>query len=143
VEPASSTIIDWRKFSDGDKLCKQLKDIEKKEYDHAQQEDWRKELTNVLLPGAESTTLHKWEKYSYNDTPQDEFNKRYEDFISKANWNFNPTTAPMFANRPHMRQTKEHSSDSDTCVMEPGPLNPVELDGTAYPRAILPNILQS
>jgi hypothetical protein len=41
VEPAKTTIVDWRKFSDGDKLCKQLKDIEKREHDDVAHEDWR------------------------------------------------------------------------------------------------------
>jgi hypothetical protein len=50
VESASSTVVDWRKFSDGDKLCKQLKDIEKKEDGQARQDGWRDEILEGMMP---------------------------------------------------------------------------------------------
>jgi hypothetical protein len=132
VEPANSTIVDWRKFSDGDKLCKQLKDIEKREHSHAEHEDWREELKNALLSETENKIPYKWQKCAYNTQ---QFDETYDNFTARANWNFDRSKAPVFSNLAHTHATKENKPENDAYVMEPRPLDPAKLDGTAYARS--------
>jgi hypothetical protein len=115
-------------------LCKQLKDIEKREHNHAMHEDWRDELKNTLLSGAENKMPYKWQKCSYN-TRQAEFDEKYDNFTARANWNFDRSRAPVFSNLAHTHATKENKSENDAYVMEPRPLDPAKLDGTAYARS--------
>jgi hypothetical protein len=134
VEPAKTTIVDWRKFSDGDKLCKQLKDIEKREHDDVVHDTWRDELKNALRSGAEDKVPYKWEKCQYN-TAYAEFDAKYDNYIARANWNFDRSKAPVFSNSAHTYATKGDRTDNDAHVIEPRPMDPAKLDGTAYARS--------
>jgi transposase InsO family protein len=106
-----------------------------KKHSDAQQDDWRHELTSALLAGAESNASDKWQKCSYDDDTRTKFDKQYDHFITQASWNFNRTSAPTFSKRPQTCLAKADSSENEECVMELQPLDPAELDGTAYARS--------
>jgi hypothetical protein len=129
---------DWRKNSDGHTMAKNLKHIERQEAfqrttgmrSAKQQEDWRKQLEEAMAQGDD--TGHKVRHYKVNTYDATPVHFTYDDFTTKASWNFGRKGRPIFRD---YGTTSTSPVDTQPFIIDHQPLSPATLDGTAYTRA--------
>jgi hypothetical protein len=134
------TEIDWRKRIAGHLMAKKLRDIEQQESEHRRtgmrparkHDEWRTELKtamNRLSPKKKRTPVYQASAY---DTESSSL--RYEDFTSKAEWNFRRDRRPVFTNQGPLAFAAR-ALPPTPYVIQPTPVDPQKLDGLAYTRA--------
>jgi hypothetical protein len=132
--------VDWRRQTDGHSMAKHLRYIEQQESDYQRtgerpthgQDSWRKQLEVAMRekpPEPRRRPVFQASKYD-SSTVQ----LLYEDFTTRASWNFSRDRAPVFRNR-ESRAFAMQSTQQSPFVIEPEPVSPAKLDGRAYTRA--------
>jgi hypothetical protein len=130
--------IDWRKRTDGHTMAKRLKGLELAESELVRtglrptrhQEDWRRKLEEAMQEAPpEERPQYKTSKY---DSAQ--VRMLYEDFTSRASWNFGRNRRPVFRDYGSAAYTAQPPGTLPF-IIQPEPISPAKLDGRAYTRA--------
>jgi hypothetical protein len=138
VLSADDTTMDWRKATDGHVMAKKIRHIEEEESikertgtrSTKQQQDWKRQLENAMRD--EHTPQQKDVRYRSNKYDAASVDMRYDQFTTRANWNFGRRGRPVFRN---YGTTVTATDEPSPFVIDPVPISPVTLDGTAYTRA--------
>jgi hypothetical protein len=130
--------IDWRKRTDGHTMAKRLKGLEQAESEldrtglrpTKHHRDWKQKLEDAMqdIPPERPPTY----KASSYDSAQ--VRMAYEDFTSRASWNFGRNRRPVFRDYGSAAYTARTPCDLPF-IIQPEPVSPAMLDGRAYTRA--------
>jgi hypothetical protein len=142
---ADEIVTDWRKRTDGHAMAKRLKEIEAAESElqrtgmrpTKQHEDWKLKLQNAMLeePTTPVRPLPKYKASTFDSTKVD---LGYDDFTSRASWNFGRNRRPVFRDYGSSAYTAKavtHPGGDGPFIIQPEPISPAKLDGRAYTRA--------
>jgi hypothetical protein len=140
---AGEIVTDWRKRTDGHAMAKRLKEIEAAESElhrtgirpTKQHEDWKHKLENAMLedPATPERPPPKYKASAFDST---KVGLGYEDFTSRASWNFGRNRRPVFRDYGSSAYTvRTPPSDDAPYIIQPEPISPAKLDGRAYTRA--------
>jgi hypothetical protein len=132
--------IDWRKRTDGHVMAKRLKEIEKAEavFDRTgqrpakHQQEWKQKMEAAMqdLPAKPHAT------YTASSYDSSRVHLGYDDFTSRASWNFGRNRRPVFRDYGSAAYTVSTPGIYDgPFIIQPEPVSPAKLDGRAYTRA--------
>jgi hypothetical protein len=136
VVAADDTEIDWRTRVDGHVMAKRLKEIEDEESTEERtglrstrkQNEWREELKRAMMDLPDKGP-RMYEKTAFDASP---IQMKYEDFLEKAQWNFQRKRRPIYHDYGARSGPK---LPTEWSIIDPDPISPAKLDGTAYIRA--------
>jgi hypothetical protein len=131
ITASEATMIDWRKYSDGEQLCKQLKELEANDESNGMQlKDW---MDTIQTAGQQDAKQYTWEKNVYEDDDT-ELEYSYGTFAEAAAWNFNRAQPPQFSAGATPSFAGQADDQQHMPTIEPTPIEPALLDGTSYAR---------
>jgi hypothetical protein len=138
---AEEIVTDWRKRTDGHVMAKRLKEIEATEFElhrtglrqTKHQEDWMQRLENAMREETEIPERPP-PKYKASLYDSERINLEYEDFTSRASWNFGRNRRPVFKDYGSAAYAAQTPCDLPF-IIQPEPICPALLDGRAYTRA--------
>jgi hypothetical protein len=139
ITAEEANVVDWRKYSDGEQLCKQLKELEanddleaKVEPHDARMRDL-KEMFQEAGQRTDETKQYSWEKNVYEDDDT-ELEYSYGTFAAAASWNFNRSEPPRFSAHTATPHEEYTNVQQHMPTIEPTPIEATLLDGTSFAR---------
>jgi hypothetical protein len=130
---AEEKMVDWRKHTDGERLCKQLKYLEERDALHPKHADWEKELRAAISEEhTPEEDMYRWEKNIFDDDDTD-LDCDYGTFTRAAAWNFNRVKSPKYCAASD--EPRSVPKQGNSLILEPTPIDPIVLDGTSYARS--------